>query len=274
MPEHLALWALKHLGPRAATAVARLESDAPETAVIERQTRVAVAEGAVVGGPFIVLVPVAWCAALLAQAQLALELAALAGRDPTDQMRAADLLVLQRAYGSTEEARAALARVTAQAPGGSRVAMVKRMAYMLGLIGGSDARPSRLRVVAGWVAVSLVFLVGLLLPLVWVPYMAVWMRKSTLQLGARAQAYYATGESGDTGVTVRAAGRVQVGLTAGLVRWAFLIVLPVAAGLVALATSGWANGILVLLVLSFAATCGWIGYHWWRASRAHFIPGG
>jgi hypothetical protein len=266
MPEHLALWALKHLGPRAAAAVARLESDAPETAVIERQTRVAVAEGAVVGGPFIVLVPVAWGAALLAQAQLALELAALAGRDPTDQMRAADLLVLQRAYGSAEEARAALADVTARAPGGSRVAMVRRMAYMLGLIGGSDTKPSRLRVAAGWAGVSLVFLVGLLLPLVWVPYMAVWMRKSTLQLGARAQAYYATGESGDTGVTVRPAGQVQVGLTAGLVRWAFLIVLPVAAGLVAVATSGWANGILVLLVISFASTCGWLGYRWWRAS--------
>jgi hypothetical protein len=145
--------------------------------------------------------------------------------------------------------------------------MVRRMAYMLGLIGGSDTRPSRLRVIAGWVGVSLVFLVGLLLPLVWVPYMAVWMRKSTLELGARAQSYYATGESGDTGVVVRPAAHVQVGLTAGLVRWAFLIVLPVAAGLVALATSGWTNGVLLLLVTSFAATCAWIGYRWWRARR-------
>jgi hypothetical protein len=36
-------------------------------------------EGAFVGGPFIVLLPVAFGAALLAQAQMALELAVLAG---------------------------------------------------------------------------------------------------------------------------------------------------------------------------------------------------
>ena len=79
--------------------------------VIERQTRISMTEGAFVGGPFIVLIPVAFCAALLAQAQMALELAALAGYAPSDQMRAADLLVLQGAYTSTPEASAALERV-------------------------------------------------------------------------------------------------------------------------------------------------------------------
>ena len=79
--------------------------------VIERQTRISMTEGAFVGGPFIVLIPVAFCAALLAQAQMALELASLAGYAPSDQMRAADLLVLQGAYASTSEASAALAKV-------------------------------------------------------------------------------------------------------------------------------------------------------------------
>lgn len=36
-----------------------------------------------------------WCAALLAQAQMVFALAALAGLSATDELRAADLLVLQ-----------------------------------------------------------------------------------------------------------------------------------------------------------------------------------
>ena len=68
-------------------------------------------EGAVVGGPFIVLIPVAFCAALLAQAQMVLELAVLAGHAADDETRVAELLVLQRAYPSEDEAQAALKRV-------------------------------------------------------------------------------------------------------------------------------------------------------------------
>ena len=74
--------------------------------MIEHQTRVSMTEGAFVGGPFIMLIPVALCAALLCQAQMALEVAAISGYAPTDQMRAADLLVIQGAYGSTEDASA------------------------------------------------------------------------------------------------------------------------------------------------------------------------
>jgi hypothetical protein len=104
MPEHLAFWSLKHFGPRASSAVERLRASRPEAdtdeleaMVIEQQTRVSMAEGAFVGGPFIVLIPVAFCAALLAQAQMAIELAAVNGYAPEDEMRAADLLVLQGA---------------------------------------------------------------------------------------------------------------------------------------------------------------------------------
>jgi hypothetical protein len=89
MPEHLSLWSLKHFGPRAASAVEKLRASHPdaepgdlERLVIERQTRVSMTEGAFVGGPFILLIPVAFCAALLSQAQMALELAALSGRAP------------------------------------------------------------------------------------------------------------------------------------------------------------------------------------------------
>jgi hypothetical protein len=54
-------------------------------------------EGAFVGGPFIVLLPIAFCAVLLAQAQMAFELAAINGYSRNDRMRAADLLVVQGA---------------------------------------------------------------------------------------------------------------------------------------------------------------------------------
>src|ERR1700752_1248877 len=70
MPEHIALWSLKYFGPRAGNAVERLRREPPdarreevEPLVIAHQTRVAMTEGAFVGGPFLVLIPVAFCAA-------------------------------------------------------------------------------------------------------------------------------------------------------------------------------------------------------------------
>src|SRR5207247_1847292 len=70
MPEHLALWSLTRFGPRASSSVAKLRDAHPdagsgelEAAVIEHQTRVAMTEGAFVGGPFVLLIPVAFCAA-------------------------------------------------------------------------------------------------------------------------------------------------------------------------------------------------------------------
>ena len=101
MPEHIARWSLAQFGPRAEAAVEKLRrqhpdagSDELERRVIDRQTKVAMTEGAFVGGPFIILMAVGFCAALLAQAQMVFELAAVSGRDPKDQMRVADLLVL------------------------------------------------------------------------------------------------------------------------------------------------------------------------------------
>src|SRR5580765_4522515 len=114
MPEHLVVWSLARFGPRAGAAVEKLREHDPgagredlEQLVIARQARVAMTEGAFVGGPFIALLPVAFCAALLAQAQMVYELAAVAGHRPDDQMRAAELLVLLGAHPSTDAAAAA-----------------------------------------------------------------------------------------------------------------------------------------------------------------------
>src|SRR5262245_29509736 len=192
MAEHLAMWSLARFGPRAGSAVTKLRDGHPgvdrdrlEQLVVERQTRVAMTEGAFVGGPFIVLIPIAFCAALLAQAQMVFELAAVADHEPKDRMRAAELLVLIGAYESTVTAAEALATVTRQArkregkrlPRGTRWAMLRRMAYLVGVLGIGDDR-SRLRAALGWIGIGVLFLVGLVLPLVWVPYMAYSTRRS------------------------------------------------------------------------------------------------
>ena len=288
MPEHLALWSLKHFGSRASFAVAKLRDSHPDAEpgdlgrmVIERQTRVSMTEGAFVGGPFIVLIPVAFCAALLAQAQMALELAALAGYAPDDEMRAADLLVIQGAYASTGDASAALAKVTRdpksregkKLPRGTRWSMIKRMAFMLGVMGSSDEKPSRLRSALQLGLLGVVFLVGLVLPLVWVPYMGLAFRRSGLRMGARATEFYAAGRSAEAGVTVRKAQTVRVAMSGGLVRMLALIILPVVIAVIALLTdvdigSGrWVSAGILLIAISGLATLAWFGYRWWRRRR-------
>lgn len=287
MAEHLALWSLARFGPRADRAVEKLRGgratarDELEQLVIQRQTRVAMTEGAFVGGPFIVLIPIAFCAALLVQAEMVFELAAVGGHEPKDRMRAAELLVLLGAYESTDAAASALATVTQQSgrregkklPRGTRRAMIKRMAYLLGVLGIEDDR-SRFRVALGWMGVGVLFLVGVVLPLVWVPYMAYSTRRSTLRLGDRARTYYAAVGGGEAGVTVRRRrSTVRVGGTASLVRTTFFVVAPVVAALVALVTGfsvtggHWVTAGLLLLVVSVLATLAWFGYRWWRHRR-------
>jgi hypothetical protein len=288
MPEHLALWSLKRFGPKAASAVEKLRSSHPDAdqgeldrMVIERQTRISMTEGAFVGGPFIVLIPVAFCAALLAQAQMALELAALAGHAPSDQMRAADLLVIQGAYASTPEASAALekverdpkAREGKRLPRGSRMNMIKRMAYMLGVIGSSGEKRSRLGTALQIALITAVVLLGFVLPLIWVPVMGLAFRKSGIQMGERATEFYAQSRTSEAGVTVRKAQTVRIGMSAGLIRMTLLILLPIAAALIALLTGAeigggqWLSALILLIAVSALATLAWFAYRRWRHRR-------
>lgn len=286
--EHLAVWSLTRFGPRAEAAVAKLRSREPEpdrdeleALVVTRQARVAMTEGAFVGGPFLLLIPVAWCAALLAQAQMVFELAAIRGRSPVDRLRAAELLVLLRAYPSTDEALQALAelpadpgsRVGGRFPAGSRIEAVKRMAYLLEILGPPVER-SRLRAIAGWTGVGILFLVGLVLPLVWVPYMGYWMRKGTLRLAADARDYYAAAGPADDGVVVVDGSGVGFGGAVAFARTALLALLavfPIVAAVVALLTGfsfaggHWLTALLILLVVSALATLGWLAYRRRRA---------
>lgn len=283
--EHLALWSVRRFAGRATSAVEKIkrsrvgaEPDVLQRVVVQRQTHVSMTEGAVVGGPFIVLIPVAFCAALLAQAQMSLELAVLAGRPANDEMRAAELLVLQRVYPSEEQAQAALGRVKrdldprhdAKLPRGTRWLTLKRMALLLGLLGSEERRPSVIRVVLQWIFLGLLFLVGLVLPLVWAPYMAMAMRRSSLEIGDRGMRFYGGDASLDTGAKAHAAPTVRVPIFGTMLRTLLLVVLPIVVAVIALGfdvrlgNGKWLTAGLLFIAVSVVSRLAWWGYRRWR----------
>ncbi|MEV6249398.1 hypothetical protein AB0M38_24795 [Streptomyces sp. NPDC051742] len=283
LPESLASFALRHLGPGAGTTVARLRAAHPEadaaalrTLVVTRGRRAVVSEGAFVGGPFLFLVPFAFCGALLSQAGTVLELAAAEGRDTTDPERAAELLVLQGVYGDTTAARAAL-----EAPGSGprgpnrpgRPAVLRdltsRMARLLGLITADDGA-GRLVRAGRWALLVVVLLVGLVAPLVWLPYMAVSYRRATTQLLDRAIVFYVGSPDPRSPRGVRIDPATAM---AGL-RALGSLLLPVAAVLLVIVTdTRIAGGRWPLVGILLVAGClvtggGWLWRHW----RRHRAP--
>lgn len=294
MPELLADFALRHAGPRAARSVARLRAERPDADVgslgaeaVARGMRRTVSEGAFVGGPFLVFVPVAFCAALLSQARTMLELAALAGHDPTAPRRAAELLVLQGVYEDEETAEKAMAADRAEdrrppEPDGDGprrrrfsvlTALVLRMAKLLGLMPPrrTDRPPTardRLVLVGRWALLGVTFLVGTVAPLVWLPYMAVSYRRATRQVLGRAAAYYLTDAPLPSQRSPRS--RLDPGMLAAAVRVMGFVVLPVLLVLLVhlfnlrMAGSPWPVAAIVLIAASVVAGALW---HYGRRRR-------
>ena len=114
-PEHLALEAVRRLGPEAAHWADRMRAEHPDAApdeiaelAIQRFTTLARISGAVSGatglpGAVLDVGVLAWT-----QSRMVLHIAAAYGLDPTLTDRAADLLVLQRVHKAAENARLAL----------------------------------------------------------------------------------------------------------------------------------------------------------------------
>ncbi|MDX2935426.1 hypothetical protein [Streptomyces ipomoeae] len=211
LPELLADFAVRRIGPAVPEAIASLRRGHPDATeaelrarVVARGRRTVVSEGSIVGGPFLVLVPLAFCAALLRQARTVLELAALDGRDPTASARAGELLVLQGVYENTRQAQDALNRAPRPVGAPARWrrwaalwTVTLRMAHLLGILAPADESQDagrRVRRVAvqawRWLLLGVVFLVGLIAPLVWLPYMAVVYRRADARLADRVLAYY------------------------------------------------------------------------------------
>ena len=114
-PEHLALEAVRRLGPEAADWARRIRAERPDLGpdqladlAIKRFTTLARISGAVSGatglpGAVLDVGVLAWT-----QSRMVLHVAAAYGHDPSAAERATDLLVLQRVHKVAESARLAL----------------------------------------------------------------------------------------------------------------------------------------------------------------------
>ncbi|MFB9462950.1 hypothetical protein [Streptomyces cinereospinus] len=323
LPELLAAYAVRHMGPVAVRSVARTRAARPDAVMAElraltltRGKRRVVTEGAIVGGPLLIMAPFAFCAALLSQARTCLELAALEGQDATTPVRGAELLVLQGVHADVGRAGAALAeaalaerrrtdgkragRSTGRAAGpegtrerqdgmpertweredgmpeagGRRMTVLwqltVRMARVLGLVppkGEATAGGLRrwLVTVGRYALLGAVFLVGMVAPLVWIPYVGRSYSRSTDRLLDRATAFY----SGEPVARPRRSARIDPGMLAATVRALLSLLIPVGLVLAVvladlrLAGSHWPVFGITLITASCAVAAAWQ----WRRHR-------
>ena len=190
-PEILALAAVRALGPQARDWAARTRATYPAATddglarlATRRFVRLAGA-GGVVSTAFGLLTPVAELTATgWAQAALVLHLAAAYGRDPGDDERAVDLLVLVGVHPSAEVARAALAEATAADVDveGHPALRAAEAAWRLVTPLSNQAR--------GWLAVRMI---ARRLPGVVMVTAAVGAAAAVERLGYRARAHYRRG---------------------------------------------------------------------------------
>ncbi|MGW1953973.1 hypothetical protein ACWCPI_14630 [Streptomyces sp. NPDC001920] len=289
LPELLADFAVRRMGPAVPEVIASLRRSHPDATeaelrarVVARGRRAVVSEGSVVGGPFLVLIPLAFCAALLRQARTVLELAALDGRDPTASARAGELLVLQGVYENTRQAQDALDRTPhpADAPARRRRwaalwTVTLRMARLLGILPpAEESRPAgpRVRRVAvqawRWLLLGAVFLVGLVAPLVWLPYMAMVYRRADARLSNRVLAYYFAAPALAPRRSPRRAPRLEPDMLAALLRALLSLLVPVVLTAVTfltglrIAESRWP-----VLGITLATASAGVGALWYRRRR-------
>ncbi|MEY9934978.1 hypothetical protein ABH926_009649 [Catenulispora sp. GP43] len=205
LPENLAIFSLTMLGPGVPayiTALRRQNPDADasqlERLIAQQGIRETAREGGFVGGPFIAFVPVAFVAALLAQIKMTLRMAAASGRDPQDPERAAELLVIMGVHGDVTHAAAALKALPAESDTVrkhsavySMVDVIRRMAKLLGLIAPAAVTPvSRLVHLGRWLVLGLALIVGMVVPLIWLPYLSMSYYRGTVELAERVSVFY------------------------------------------------------------------------------------
>ncbi|MER6299282.1 hypothetical protein ABT247_06870 [Kitasatospora sp. NPDC001539] len=280
LPERLAAFVVDYLGPQAAeqAAAPRRSGPAgtagpdPAERIIERGVRRTVVEGSFLGGPFILLLPVAFVAALLAQLRMVLELAALAGRDPCGDDAAAQILVVQGVHPTVEQAQEALRRAARAGTGAgekaSWAAVVRRQAYLIGLVTPEDPARTSLRKWLGWIGLGVLVLIGTVVPFVWVPACGVMYRRATGELGERALRQFglALPEAARTG---RTRSVLRPGMLLVVLRTVLACLATVGAVLLVLVTGARVahNAWLTMFLVMIGASAVVVGWRHLRARR-------
>jgi hypothetical protein len=144
------------------------------------------------------------------------------------------------------------------------------MAWLLGLLTPSDERVGRWTRIGQWALVCCVFLVGLVAPLVWLPYMAFAYNRATTRLTDRATVFYI----GSRDLRTPRAVRVDPAMTVAGLRALGSMMLPAVALLLVIATDTRIAGgrwpvAGIVLTTSCLVTGGW----WlWRRRRRRRQP--
>src|SRR5215831_4936924 len=143
-------------------------------------------------------------------------------------------------------------------------------ALLLGLLGSEEQKPSLIRTALQWILLGLLFLVGLVLPLVWAPYMAMAMRRSSLEIGDRGTRFYGGHASLDSGRTAHTPPTVRVPVLGTVLRTVALVVLPIVVAVLAfgfgvqLGSERLLTAGVVFIAASAVSTVAWIAYRRWR----------
>jgi hypothetical protein len=182
--------------------------------------RLARVDGAVAGTPFLIALVPGYAGFLWQEARMALRIAALYGRDPSDLRTAAETLVLRGVHPDVETAEAELARVRdrplPERPSRRRPLRTwVRSAYLVLVFGGflsrSDDKPAggvreRLRTAAGLMIAGVVWAITWIAPLTFMIAMSWGCESHTRELGRRVLVFY-DGEAASARAAIELADR-------------------------------------------------------------------
>jgi hypothetical protein len=214
--------------------------------VVRRAVRVARSDGAVCGSSFYLGMPAAVISIFCHQVVLVLQIAALFDRDPTDPVRAAEVLVLKGRAKSLEAATEALRAARSPSARAARPPLrrvltqsLRQLPAMLGL---------NLRNLKGQAPIDAMVTVGqwasYLVPVIGMPACSISAARATRKLGADAVAFYSRARAGsapaaDLGFTLppRPSGRRRRRLVAAVLATALVLAVLV------VALSGGINGL-------------------------------
>ncbi|MFI8461003.1 hypothetical protein [Kitasatospora sp. NPDC085464] len=178
------------------------------------------------------------------------------------------MAALDTGSGAEVQAAAALEAAAARpdAPPGRIAALwrvVKRMAYLLGVVTPEQRPVSTVIRTLQWMLLAVVLLIGLVAPLIWLPYLGYSYHRASQDLGERARAYY-QGKADAWPSEPERTARARPALVAAVLRTLLSLLLPVAAVVLVIATDAQLVGgrypLLAIVLVALSAVVGEIWY--------------